>query len=294
MLNGWFADPDGTKMKGVAVTGLTGTGTWQYSAGSGWKPVGAVSAATALLLTDTQSLRFLPAKDWVGAAEVTFKARDRSFGTGGTRADTTAGNSFSLSDLTDQLMVTPVNDRPVLDVTRTPARPALAGTETDPAGTPVSALLGSVAADIDSPVVGIVVTGRTGAGTWVWSSDGSTWTALSAPRAGTGFTLDPTDLVRYVPVAGTKETATLSYRAWDESVGTPGQSVAGVTGTGFGLASETAYVSVGNTAPILDPTGTPVFKGVPEDTVGGRGMRSRSWSRPGSATRTPGPCPGWP
>ena len=58
-----ITDVDSGAVEGIAVTGLaSGNGTWQYSidGGASWIAVGAVSDNSALLLRDTDRLRFVP------------------------------------------------------------------------------------------------------------------------------------------------------------------------------------------------------------------------------------------
>ncbi|TWB37238.1 autotransporter-associated beta strand repeat-containing protein [Nitrospirillum pindoramense] len=100
-----YVDPDSHGHSGIAVTGLTGSGTWQYSTdgGTNWIDVGTVSTTGALLLDSTAKLRYVPNGATVETATVTFKAWDETTGTatsGATRqtADTTtsgAATAFS-------------------------------------------------------------------------------------------------------------------------------------------------------------------------------------------------------
>ena len=108
---------------GIAITGSSGGGTWEYSTdGVNWTGVGTVSNNSALLLSSTTQLHFVPDGANGSAAGLTFRAWDQSFGTAstnGTRmtADTsTNGGSAAYSSGTAQatLTVSSVNDAPVL------------------------------------------------------------------------------------------------------------------------------------------------------------------------------------
>lgn len=99
------ADPCVTE-KGIAVTGTTGAnGTWQYKISSGsWTNMGAVSGSNALLLWQTDRIRFVPSG--TGTSTITFRAWDKTVSTngqyynivstGGTTAFSTAEETGSL------------------------------------------------------------------------------------------------------------------------------------------------------------------------------------------------------
>ena len=67
-----FSDPDGDSFGGVAITNnaTSSQGVWQYSTdgGTSWTAVGFPNSSTALALTPTSLLRFLPAANYNGAA----------------------------------------------------------------------------------------------------------------------------------------------------------------------------------------------------------------------------------
>ena len=244
-------DPDPSALLGIAVTGLTGAanGTWQYSLNNGkkWVAVGIVSDSSALLLRDTDKLRFLPGKDFVGTATVTYKAWDRTRGTAGARADArTAGGTtpFSTAAETAAVAVTQVNDAPVLNTKPNPQLTPVLPTETDPAGDLVSRLIGTSATDVDGNPIGISVTAFSGQGTWQFQETGtSTWTDITfAPQF-----LDPTDRIRFLPTAGASGTAKLSYKAWD--------------GTLTSVATESVSLVVNAIAdkPVLNTAGNPTL-----------------------------------
>ena len=159
--------------------------------------------------------------------------------------------------------VTPVNDAPALSATTA----SLAGIQEDaldPAGATVTAVLGTSYGDPDSgdtsadggpdyvPVTGIAVTGTAGIqGRWQLSSDGGgTWADFPAIPLGSALLLDGAVKVRFVPAANVSGSATLTYRAWDQTGATAGQSgtVAAVGTTGgdsaFGTGTGTLSVAV--------------------------------------------------
>ncbi len=140
----------------------------------------------------------------------------------------TVTDSGSLTDVQDIVVtVTDGNDAP----TMTPDAPSLTGTpiSTTSAVTLVSDLVtASTILDEDAgATVGIAITGRTGAGTWQYSTNGAAgpWLAVGARSDGSARVLLPTSAIRYVAPA-TGETATITYRGWD----TTGLNVNGAAG----------------------------------------------------------------
>ncbi len=114
-----ITDPDSGAVEGIAVTSLTGDGTWQYNTGGGWTSMGAVAGNAALLLTDAADVRFVPAASNNNAqiATVTFRAWDRSAGAEGTKVDASTNGgttAFSTAQETAELSVAAVNDAPVI------------------------------------------------------------------------------------------------------------------------------------------------------------------------------------
>lgn len=78
-------DPDAGAVQGIAVIGLDSTnGVWEYSTNNGatWTPFGAVSEAAATVLRDTPNdrIRFQPNLNFIGSAEILFKAWDTTDG----------------------------------------------------------------------------------------------------------------------------------------------------------------------------------------------------------------------
>ncbi len=115
-----ITDVDTGAVEGIAITGTTnGNGTWQYSVngGSTWTNVGTVGNANALLLRDTDLIRFVPNGQNATNADITFRAWDRSSGTQGTYADASVnGNTTAFSSATEiaSITVTSVNDAPTV------------------------------------------------------------------------------------------------------------------------------------------------------------------------------------
>ena len=94
LISGRTSDADGHPL-GIAITSVDNSnGQWEYSTGSGWipiydaaaVPVGAtspyvaVSSTSALLLTPTDLVRFVPNANFFGSAAIQFQAWDQTVG----------------------------------------------------------------------------------------------------------------------------------------------------------------------------------------------------------------------
>jgi VCBS repeat-containing protein len=198
----------------------------------------------------------------------------------------------TLSDTeTVAITVSAVNDAPVL-AARTPTLSSINEGSTDPAGTTVSAVLAQGTDSYSDPdendtsadggpdyvaVEGIAVIGTGGiAGTWQFSVDGTDWTDFPAVSAGAALLLDGATQLRFVPAADANGTATLTYRAWDQTAGTASTSGSAQTadiatiGTGgataFSTGSNVLSVDVNavNDAPEV---AVPAAQTVNEDTA---------------------------
>ncbi len=194
---------DSGAQQGIAITSLnTGFGKWQYSldGGTSWLDVGTVSNTSALLLRNTDSIRFLPQFENGSTPDFTFRAWDHTSGTAGTKV-TTATNggttAFSSATETASIVVTDVNDAPVLDASRTPILSSVnedAGLPVGAVGTLVSSLvdfqlpagqIDNVADDDIGALLGVAITGTNStSGTGITQPTteprGPRWAALAA------------------------------------------------------------------------------------------------------------------
>ncbi len=285
ILGATVSDPDAGALRGLAVVGASGTssqGTWQHSLDDGatWSNLGAVSGTSALLLRDADQLRFVPKPGFLGKVTLTYRAWDRTSATAGTKISisTTGGTSaFSAATQTATLLV---NNAPVLN----PINPTTSFNEDSPdmAGLKVSAILGNSVSDPDAKALkGIAVVGLTGSGKLQYSLDnGKTWKNLGTPSASAARLLRDTDKIRYIPAANFNGTATITYHAWDRTMGSAGGTANVTLGTGaatsFSADTDEGKVVVHpvNDAPVLTASGnlTPVLPGTaqpPGDTVAG-------------------------
>jgi hypothetical protein len=267
-------DVDSGASSGVAITASTGNGTWQYSTdGATWNGVGSVSGNAAILLSSSTQLRYAPDGANGETATLTFRAWDQTSGTASTNATrntadtTTNGGTTAFSSGTAQasISVSSVNDAPVL----TPASPALAGIDEDDTnnnGQTIASIIGSSISDVDTGAIsGIAVTALTsGNGTWEYSLDGGTsWSSIGSVSASSALLLRSSDRIRFVPNAVSGTSASVTYRAWDQTGSTAGQQGTKVnassTGgsTPFSTSSDTATITVSsvNDLPVVTTSG---------------------------------------
>src|SRR5204862_365095 len=146
-----WADVDTGAVKGIAVTSKSGNGTWQYSTdGTTWTAFGPVSATSALLLTSTAQVRYVPDGQNGETATFGFQAWDQTTGTASTNATPGYANpgsgggttAWSSQPATASMTVTSVNDAPTVTGGATVT---LTGTNEDStsSGTTVSSILTS-------------------------------------------------------------------------------------------------------------------------------------------------------
>ncbi len=253
-----ITDVDTGAVKGIAITTYTGNGTWQYNTGGGWTNVGVVSASSALLLKSTDSIRYVPDANNGETATLSYRAWDQTSGSTGSKVDVSTNGgttAFSSGSDTASLVVSSANDAPVLTAIA-PALTTITEDQTTNAGQTVASFLGASITDVDTGAVqGIAITTYTGNGTWQYNTGGG-WTNVGVVSATSALLLKSTDSIRYVPDANNGETATLSYRAWDQTSGSTGTKVdvsANGGTTAFSSGSDTAslVVSSANDAPVV-------------------------------------------
>ncbi|WP_291596414.1 Ig-like domain-containing protein [Comamonas sp.] len=268
-----YVDPDVSALRGIAVYVTTGRGTWQYSTdNSNWTDFGSVAPTSALLLSSTTYVRYIPDGANNETVAMGFRAWDQTSGSAsanGSRglADTSGNggtSAFSTGTAQANLTVTAVNDAPLVNPV-SPSLSPLTDTSTTNAGDLVSSLTGGIT-DVDTGAVkGIAITGLTATyGKWQFTTNGgTTWTDVGIVSNTAALILRPTDRVRFVPDGIHGETATITYKAWDQTNGTAGfqgakinTSTSGGT-SAYSTATDTASVTVTavNDRPVLTPSG---------------------------------------
>ncbi|MFA7430043.1 MAG: choice-of-anchor L domain-containing protein [Rhodospirillaceae bacterium] len=107
LLAGRVTDTAGS-LNGMAVTGGTGSGTWEWSLdGSSWTTLPSLSAGNAVLLGPDAMVRFVPTPESTGSAALSFRAWDVSEGSAGTTVATaTLGTAISTGGTSLNLTIT--------------------------------------------------------------------------------------------------------------------------------------------------------------------------------------------
>ncbi len=286
-----ITDLDLGALEGIAVTGLSsGNGAWQYSLDGGgiWSALPTtVSDTGALLLRDSDLIRFVPDGLNADAASADFRAWDQTTGSAGTLADTSlngGATAFSTAMDTVSIAVTAVNDAPVLDDTGSMALVDVGESNPSPPGDTVAAIIASAGGDritdvnLGDPEGIAVVSVDDTNGSWQYSTDGGAiWTVFGGVSNSAAVLLDSSALVRFVPTTGYVGVAgNIGFRAWDQSLGSNGQSgvdtsLSGLT-TPFSVLAETASLNVTarNFAPVLTP-GAPNLATITEDDTANLG-----------------------
>jgi hypothetical protein len=250
-----FHDVNPSSPSGIAIVGVNSAqGQWQFSSDGGltWRSIGPVSIADARLLTSLDRLRFVPAGNFSGTATITYYAWDQSVGAPGQMIDLTTGTGgstgFSATTATASAIVTYVHHAPVLNGPGwiTPVTPGVS----NPQGNEVMNILtGTVTLDPGGKA-GLALIGSTGSGTWQFSEDGGkSWSNLGTVSYAQARLLADTARIRFLPAPGWNGSASITYRAWDESTGVAGSVINltnwALTGgtTAFSKQVQSAYLT---------------------------------------------------
>ena len=269
-----MTDADTGALRGVAIIAKTGNGTWQYSTdNSNWTDFGAVSSTSGLLIASATYVRYVPDAANGETATLTFRGWDQTTGTASANgirstADTTNNGgttAFSIGTGAVNQIVTSVNDAPVM-IGVAPTLGGLTDTSINNGGALVSDLLGGVT-DVDTGALkGMAITGFTADyGKWQYSTNaGSTWSDIGSVSVTTALILTAQNMVRFVPDGIHGETATITYKAWDQTNATFGlQGTKTNTTTSGGTSAyssqfdtATVVVTAVNERPVVTLTGT--------------------------------------
>ncbi len=247
---------------GIALVGATGDGSWSYLLHGSTTPVsvGSVALDSALLLPANASLVYTPDNSHMETPTIAYYAWDASniaASAAGSKVDLSGsaalGGSTAYSLFSDTASLTVTAIPPVL----TPAHPSLGATDLVTAKSiGLSAFINKGAgttkitdAASGAAIGGIAVTATSGKGTWSYSLDGTTFTAIGAVSATSALPLPSTAELQYTPDGADAETPTISYVAWDTTVGAAGtklDTTAAGSAAAFSTASDTASLTVAN------------------------------------------------
>ncbi len=291
-----YTDVDTSAQSGIAITGRTGNGTWQYSTdGTTWVAFGAVSSSNALLITSTTQVRYIGDANNGETANFSFVAWDRTSGTASTNGTPSYANpgsgggttAFSTQVATNQIVVSSVNDAPTLGYTGTIGMTSTNEDTTSSATLVSDILISGVRSDVDSTALsGIAVTSISASGTFQYSTDGVTWTNFGSVSGTSSLLLTSSSRVRFIPNGNNGESATFTYRAWDQTTGTastngtPGyadsSSNGGTTAYSSLAGSVQCFVTSVNDAPTITNAYTHTLATTNENTTSSGTLASAS------------------
>lgn len=219
--------------------------TFTIVSGPSHGTLGSIGSVSQVGDTCTADVTYTPAANYNGADSFTFKVTDTSL--------------VDSDPATVSLTVNAVNDAPTMST----ASINLTGTneDTTSAGDTVQTVCNAtdMADAADSNSLGIAITSTDSSlGTWQYSTDsGGSWTPFAASTGSSLLLTKATsNKIRFVPTANLNGTATLTFRAWDQSAGS-NASTANTTSTGgstaFSSGSCTASLAIAavNDAPVL-------------------------------------------
>ncbi|MCB2184538.1 MAG: DUF4347 domain-containing protein, partial [Desulfobulbaceae bacterium] len=276
---GFITDVDSGAVQGLAITGVDNSnGTWRYHDGSWHDFTGLESESSAVLLSTTAFISFVPATDFVGTSTITFRAWDQTSGNNGDTGVSTLINggstAFSSNQDTAQITVTAVNDAPQIPVSTGTTLTNISEDAVDNAGQLVSSFIGATITDPDGPSelegIAIYSLNDNGHGTWEYNVGGG-WLSVGTVNNTNALLLRSTDSIRFNPSSGTAGTADFTYYAWDQATGSAGFKVDVSTrgnDSAYSIANDTATVTITsvNDAPVLTPA-TPSMNPIDENAT---------------------------
>ncbi|WP_349573323.1 DUF4347 domain-containing protein, partial [Azotobacter salinestris] len=269
-LTNGFSTTTATNGMNVTVSLVGGTATVTLSKAGG---IGTANAQTLVDGISYRNTRESPTT--AGNRVVTLTSITDSGGTANGGADTT-GLSVAAT-----VAVAATNDAPTLS--GGPYALPATGEDTTSGATLISTLLAGLSlGDADTGALsGIALTASTGNGVWEYSTDGATWASVGTVSGNAALLLASTSQLRYVPDGANGETATLIFRAWDQTSGTAStnstRSTADTTSNGgstafsTGTAQASLTVTAVNDAPVLIPA-SPSLSGITDGDTDNAGQ----------------------
>jgi hypothetical protein len=267
-----YAGAGGTAApSGIAVTGDTGPGVWQWLDGSSWTALPSVSKSSVFLLPGATPLRFDPTDSLPtntnGLATLTYLGWDEAAGAADTIFSLSSqggASAFSTAAATVSMPINFVKPAPTWVSGATASLTPVVGYSTaanptpNPAGDTVAAVFGSAFHDAPGVSAGVAIAAQSGTSFGVWqysTNNGTTWqTFPTALSTGAVLLLTAKDRIRFVPSKSFSGTVSLTAYAWDGTGNFTSTANLTKTGTGgdtpFSAATLTATCLV-NSAPTL-------------------------------------------
>ncbi|MEZ5729489.1 MAG: hypothetical protein R3E48_16755 [Burkholderiaceae bacterium] len=163
--------------------------------------------------------------------------------------------ALASNTVTRDITVAALNDAPVLDNSGNMTLTTITEDQTNNSGDTVASIIASASGDritdVDTGAIeGIAITNvnwGTDNSWFEYSTDGgSTWTLLHSQADDRALLLRSTDLIRFEPRGYGVETASIEFRAWDQTSGSAGDEVDTTSNggsTAFSTAKETATIT---------------------------------------------------
>ena len=247
---------------GVGQIGVSGTDvTYQGTVIGTW--TGGTSGSTPLVVTLNSNATVAAVQALAGNVQFSNVSDSPSTAARLVRIVVTDGDGGTSNDGQNLLNVVAVNDAPLLDNSGTMTLATITEDNVANSGDAIGSIIlsagGDRVTDPDSALAyeGFAVTGMTsGNGTWEYTINGTNWFAVGSVSDNSALLLRDTDRLRFVPNGLDGTTATVTFRAWDQTSGTPGTQVDASTNgdtTAFSSAIETARITVTavNDAPVM-------------------------------------------
>ncbi len=225
--------------------------------------VGGVTLESGTLLIATGNAVIVDGVTAEAEDVVAFTAIDTTLGAGLTTGDgflLMDGSEIGLGDNSNETIdaLSIVGVTPNAAPEMTASSPTLTPTDEDTVSAPflVSSLL-SGASDPNGDTVGIAFTATVGNGTWQYRTSGGGWVDVGSVSAADSLLLKPDAELRYQPDSVNGETASVAYRAWDQTTGVEGTTASTLPNgdtTAFSATQNTATLSVAevNDRPVVD------------------------------------------
>lgn len=229
---------NGTTDSTLANGSLSGSGF--TTTGNGVWTLTNVTAATAT--TDLQSLLFTPTRGTPGATVTT-------------KFSLSVTDSYSQNTTFLSQVATTGNVQPVLngagDLQPIPEN----STSATITGIQVGNLILNETVDSQDSSLGIAITSVGSGGKWYWSTDNSSWTQISGVSATNALLLNNGDFLEFVPDHAFVGTSSITFLAWDGTVGTAHNTFDPTQSPGDGGFSTASATSTENVYPLLSISG---------------------------------------
>ena len=278
-------DDDPGHTRGIAVVEVeSDKGQWQYRTNPSlpWETISNDSSLTyALLLTasDSNFIRFVPNKDAIGNATLTFVAWDGSdgFDDGIIRVAISRNvtDPFSVETREFTVVIVPVNDPPVINSSLTIVLPPILEDDVrdrPSQGQDVSVFLPALVEDIDmTDQFGVAIVDVDNSnGQWQYTvNNGSLWQNITNPLPSSALVLqgqqNGRDRIRFAPALNYNGPTSLTFKLWDLNITYPSGTRVNTLGShtfSIGTAMASQEVEPVNDSPVILPgmTLTPIFE----------------------------------